>query len=86
MKVEGREMGEVKDKALPHSAHARRKCPECNGERFIRDYESAEIVCISCGYVIADRIEDAGPEWRAFDDDQREKRTRRRAFDIYNPR
>ena len=56
--------------------HSKRECPECNGDRFIRDYETAEIVCISCGYVIVERIEDTGPEWRAFDDDQRQKRTR----------
>lgn len=69
-------MEKVQNKTLSHTAPARRRCPECNGERFIRDYENAEIVCISCGYVIVERIEDAGPEWRAFDDDQREKRTR----------
>ena len=71
-------MGEAEDK--PHTraqiTSANRKCPECSGDRFIRDYETAEVVCISCGYVIVDRIEDSGPEWRAFDDDQRQKRTR----------
>lgn len=69
-------MGEEKGKMTPQTTYMRRKCPECNGDRFIRDYETAEIVCISCGYVIADRIEDSGPEWRAFDDEQRDKRTR----------
>ena len=51
-------------------------CPECRGERFIRDYETAEIVCITCGYVIEEKIESMGPEWRAFDGEQRAKRTR----------
>jgi len=54
----------------------RGKCPECGGARLIRDYETAEIVCIECGYVIEDKIEDTGPEWRAFDDEQKEKRAR----------
>ena len=53
-----------------------RVCPECNGARFIKDYDTAEIVCIDCGYVVEDKIEDTGPEWRAFDDEQREKRAR----------
>jgi len=53
-----------------------RKCPECNGSRLIRDYEQGEIVCMDCGYVIDDRLADSGPEWRAFDDEQRAKRTR----------
>jgi transcription initiation factor TFIIB len=42
----------------------------------MRDYECAEIVCMDCGLVVASKIADRGPEWRAFDDDQRAKRTR----------
>jgi transcription initiation factor TFIIB len=42
----------------------------------MRDYESAEIVCMDCGIVAAQKIADRGPEWRAFDDEQRAKRTR----------
>lgn len=53
-----------------------KRCPECRGSRLIRDYEQGEIVCIECGYVIDDRLADSGPEWRAFDDEQRAKRTR----------
>jgi transcription initiation factor TFIIB len=51
-------------------------CPECSASRFIRDYETGEIVCISCGCVVEEKIEDRGPEWRAFDAEQRNKRTR----------
>jgi len=69
-------MEKVKDNKTSRARYPNRKCSECNGERFIRDYETSEIVCINCGYVIVDRIEDTGPEWRAFDDDQRDKRTR----------
>jgi transcription initiation factor TFIIB len=36
----------------------------------------AEIVCMDCGMVVASKIADRGPEWRAFDDEQRSKRTR----------
>jgi transcription initiation factor TFIIB len=67
---------EVNDKTSSQSTYAKRRCPECNGDRFISDYETAEIVCMNCGYVIAEKIEDTGPEWRAFDDEQREKRGR----------
>jgi transcription initiation factor TFIIB len=51
-------------------------CPECGSARLMRDYESAEIVCMDCGIVIASKITDRGPEWRAFDDEQRTKRAR----------
>jgi transcription initiation factor TFIIB len=42
----------------------------------MRDNESAEIVCMSCGYVIFAKLADRGPEWRAFDAEQRAKRAR----------
>ena len=51
-------------------------CPECGSARLMRDYECAEIVCMDCGFVVAAKIADRGPEWRAFDDEQRSKRTR----------
>jgi len=51
-------------------------CPECGSARLMRDYEYAEIVCMNCGFVVAAKLTDRGPEWRAFDDEQRAKRTR----------
>ena len=42
----------------------------------IGDYERAEVVCARCGLVIDENLVDMGPEWRAFDHEQRDKRTR----------
>lgn len=42
----------------------------------MRDPDAAEIVCMNCGYVVASKLADRGPEWRAFDDEQRAKRAR----------
>jgi len=42
----------------------------------MRDYECAEVVCMDCGFVITQKIADRGPEWRAFTNEQRAKRTR----------
>ncbi len=52
------------------------QCPECGSSRLMRDYECAEIVCMNCGFVIAAKLADRGPEWRAFNDEQRAKRAR----------
>ncbi|MEM3402186.1 MAG: transcription initiation factor IIB [Candidatus Hadarchaeales archaeon] len=52
------------------------KCPSCGSVRLVRDYDRGELACASCGLVIHDRIMDIGPEWRAFDQEQREKRGR----------
>jgi|TARA_B100001964_G_C14260970_1_gene615493 transcription initiation factor TFIIB len=51
-------------------------CPECNSKSLVKDYERAEIVCNECGTVCDDKIMDMGPEWRAFDYEQRVKRSR----------
>jgi transcription initiation factor TFIIB len=55
---------------------SQKKCPECGSTKLVRDYERAELVCASCGYIIHDKIMDMGPEWRAFDQEQRERRGR----------
>jgi transcription initiation factor TFIIB len=52
------------------------RCPECGGTRLMRDYESAEVVCMECGFVVDMKLADRGPEWRAFDSEQRDKRAR----------
>ncbi len=52
------------------------KCPECAGTRIIRDYEKGELLCGACGLIISENIEDQGPEWRAFDAEQKGKRAR----------
>ncbi|WIV66631.1 transcription initiation factor IIB [Natrialbaceae archaeon AArc-T1-2] len=50
-------------------------CPECDGP-LVAHSSDAELVCDDCGLVVdADRI-DHGPEWRAFDPQQREERSR----------
>ncbi|OIO21667.1 transcription initiation factor IIB [Candidatus Micrarchaeota archaeon CG1_02_47_40] len=51
-------------------------CPECGNKKLTRDYERGEIICSNCGLIIAENMADLGPEWRAFDSEQREKRAR----------
>ena len=52
------------------------KCPECGSTHIIRDYEHGDLVCQDCGLVIDENFIDQGPEWRAFDAEQTEARTR----------
>ncbi len=51
-------------------------CPNCRGIDTVYDSHRGEIICSQCGMVLRDRIINPGAEWRAFDSDQREKRTR----------
>jgi len=52
------------------------ECPECRSDRLVHDYERGELVCKACGLVLDDNFVDMGPEWRAFDAEQSEKRSR----------
>jgi transcription initiation factor TFIIB len=52
------------------------QCPECGSPQLMRDYECAEIVCMNCGFVVATKLADQGPEWRAFDNETYAKRAR----------
>ncbi|MHA1746792.1 MAG: transcription initiation factor IIB [Promethearchaeota archaeon] len=51
-------------------------CSHCKSEDIIFDLRRGELICSQCGTVLSSRIVDRGAEWRAFDHDQREKRTR----------
>jgi transcription initiation factor TFIIB len=51
-------------------------CPECNSTRITQDYRRGELICEECGLVLDESYIDQGPEWRAFDSEQREKLTR----------
>ncbi len=52
------------------------KCPKCGSTHLTKDYSRAELVCETCGLVLDDDIIDHGPEWRAFDNEQRQKKAR----------
>src|SRR5271157_302104 len=51
-------------------------CPVCGFIDNVFDQNRGDLICGNCGIVISDKSIDKGPEWRAFDSDQRERRTR----------
>ena len=52
------------------------QCPECGSRYLSRDPNRGELVCNDCGLVIDEEQIDLGPEWRAFDSEQSEKKAR----------
>jgi transcription initiation factor TFIIB len=50
-------------------------CSEC-GKNILFDENRGSLVCQECGLVHSEKHIDQGPEWRAFDADQKKKRTR----------
>jgi len=56
------------------------ECPECSGA--VRP-SGTESVCTSCGLVVDEQQVDPGPEWRPFEDDQRDHHADRGDVDGY---
>ncbi|WP_136588743.1 transcription initiation factor IIB [Salinigranum halophilum] len=50
-------------------------CPECNGP-LATDTEHGETVCEHCGLVVEEDEIDHGPEWRAFDANEKDQKSR----------
>src|SRR5919202_3903632 len=52
------------------------RCPRCGKGPMVTDNSSGEMVCGNCGFVVTERIEEMGPEWRAFSKEEHEDRSR----------
>lgn len=52
------------------------KCPRCGKGPLVTDNATGEMSCSSCGFVVSERIEELGPEWRAFSKEEHEDRSR----------
>ena len=50
-------------------------CPECGG-KLVADDEHGETVCTECGLVVEEDSVDRGPEWRAFDAQEKDQKSR----------
>jgi len=42
------------------------KCPSCGKPKMVTDENSGELFCAVCGFVINEKLEDTGAEWRTF--------------------
>jgi len=56
-------------------SEARSICPFCRGS-LIGDHDKGELVCSNCGLVVLDQEADTGPEWKAMDLEEKQKRVR----------
>jgi len=45
-------------------------CPRCAQGKLVTDNESGEMFCSKCGFVITEKLQEAGPEWRSFTQDE----------------
>ncbi|HSD04136.1 MAG TPA: TFIIB-type zinc ribbon-containing protein [Nitrosopumilaceae archaeon] len=52
------------------------KCARCGKNSMLTDNATGERFCGGCGFVITERVEEAGPEWRSFSKDEYDDRSR----------
>jgi len=51
-------------------------CARCGKNSMLTDNATGEMFCGKCGYVVSERIDESGPEWRSFTQDEHSNRTR----------
>lgn len=52
------------------------QCPECGSTTLITSGDQSELLCEDCGLVLEDTNIDRGPEWRAFNHEERQQKSR----------
>ncbi|WP_306298383.1 TFIIB-type zinc ribbon-containing protein, partial [Halobacterium hubeiense] len=70
-----RQQNENESETEVESADETVTCPECGG-RVVNDEEHGESVCADCGLVIEEDSIDRGPEWRAFNSNEKDQKSR----------
>jgi transcription initiation factor TFIIB len=51
-------------------------CPRCGKGPMVIDTGGGELFCSNCGFVVKEKIEEVGPEWRAFSKEEKDDRSR----------
>jgi len=70
-----RRVGSADEQTDTEQNDAELACPECGGN-VVNDEEHGETVCADCGLVVEQDSVDRGPEWRAFDAQEKNEKSR----------
>ena len=55
---------------------SKEKCQRCGKGKMVTDNESGEMFCSKCGFVMSEKLQESGPEWRSFTQDEHGDRAR----------
>jgi transcription initiation factor TFIIB len=69
------ERDEATDEQTQAASTEEHVCPDCSGN-LVTDESRGETVCAECGLVVDEDEIDHGPEWRAFDSQERDNKRR----------
>ena len=49
------------------------RCPRCGKGNVVTDHNTGENFCGKCGFVITEKADESGPEWRSFSNEGENK-------------
>ena len=52
------------------------RCPRCGKDSVLTDGNIGELFCSKCGFVMSEKLQESGPEWRSFTQDEHGDRAR----------
>ena len=55
------------------TVNPKERCPRCGQGTIVTDANTGENFCGKCGFVITDKVEESGPEWRSFSNEGENK-------------
>ncbi|MFZ9006783.1 MAG: TFIIB-type zinc ribbon-containing protein, partial [Nitrosopumilaceae archaeon] len=58
------------------SAKSGEACARCGKNEIVTDNTTGERFCGKCGFVVSEKSQESGPEWRAFTQDESGNRAR----------
>ena len=58
------------------SVNPKDRCPRCGKGTLVTDANTGENFCGKCGFVITEKVQESGPEWRSFSKEEHEGRSR----------
>ena len=61
---------------MAQSVSSSDKCQRCNKGVMLTDSNTGEMFCSKCGFVITEKLQESGPEWRSFTQDEHGDRAR----------
>ena len=61
---------------VTQTSDSKEKCQRCGKSKMVTDNESGEMFCSKCGFVMSEKLQESGPEWRSFTQDEHGDRAR----------
>ena len=76
MRRRSRERPGVEEREQERETVGEGECPECESGDLVENADGSELVCAECGLVVEEGGIDLGPEWRAFNHQERQSKSR----------